>query len=288
MKSRIYYMKQNHCAVYVIATPIGNLDDISMRAINTMKQVDLIVAEDTRHSKKLLNHFNIRTNMISMHEYNETQRAEQLINELKQGLSIAIISDAGTPLISDPGYKFVQKAIEAGFTVIPIPGPCAAIAALSASGLPSNSFVFEGFLSAKSNQRKTQLQTLLDEQRTMIFYEAPHRILPLISTLIETFGPDRKAVIARELTKIYEDIRSDTLDNLLKWFQTHEDQIRGEFVVLVKGQELKKSSAEEKETMRVLKILTNELPIKQASALTAKITGEKKNRLYQMALRIKN
>ncbi len=184
--------------LYIVATPIGNLKDISQRALETLQSVDLIAAEDTRHSAKLLQHFAITTRTISLHEHNERERAQQLILSLKEGQDIALITDAGTPLLSDPGYHFVRLAREHNLKVSPIPGSCAAIAALSASGLSCDSFVFEGFLSPKSSSRVQHLSTLKNETRTLIFYEAPHRILSLIDDVIKTFGSDRQAVVARE------------------------------------------------------------------------------------------
>ncbi len=271
--------------LYVVATPIGNLKDISQRAIETLQFVDLIAAEDTRHSAKLLQHFAINTRTISLHEHNERERAQELITFLKEGQDIALITDAGTPLLSDPGYHFVRLAREHHLDVSPIPGPCAAIAALSASGLPSESFIFEGFLSPKSATRMQQLLTLTNETRTLIFYEAPHRILSMISDLIKACGNDRQAVIAREMTKTFETFYSGTLVEIQQCLIEDPQQQQGEFVVLLQG--VKKSTDSEQSPLKsreILNILLNELSLKQAVSLATKITGESKNRLYQWAL----
>ncbi len=270
-------------ALYVVATPIGNLGDISARAIETLKNVDLIAAEDTRHSRKLMNHFAINTPMLSLHAYNESKRTEILLKKLQQNRSIALISDAGTPLISDPGYVLVKKVRGNGIPVISIPGPCALITALSASGLKSDRFVFEGFLPEKKLARQNKLKDLLYETRTIIFYEAPHRILDLMEDMLLIFGSERQGVLARELTKTFETIHEGSLEQLKIWLTEDSNQQRGEFVVLVKGNEhaLKDSDLE---IQRILQLLLAELPIKQAATLASKITHEKKNKLYAQAL----
>lgn len=263
--------------LYCVATPIGNLADISQRAIDTLSTVDVIAAEDTRHSKHLLNHFGIQTHLISLHEHNEQQRIEQLISRLQQGQSIALISDAGTPLISDPGYHLIAALREKQFRIVPIPGPCAAIAALSAAGLPAGQFVFLGFLSAKHQQRLQQLQDCVDETRTLVCYEAPHRIIDLLKDLDEVFGHDRYVVIARELTKQFETIYGEKLGELLTWIQEDPNRQRGEFVVVIQGQSEKKKTSLSSEAIRILTLLAEELPLKQAVSLAAKITHEKKS-----------
>lgn len=270
-------------ALYVVATPIGNLGDISARAIDTLKNVDLIAAEDTRHSRKLMNHFAINTPMLSLHAYNESKRTEILLKKLQQNQSIALISDAGTPLISDPGYVLVKKVRENGIPVISIPGPCALITALSASGLKSDRFIFEGFLPEKKLARQNKLKYLLYETRTIIFYEAPHRILDLMEDMLLIFGSERQGVLARELTKTFETIHAGTIEQINSWLTEDSNQQRGEFVVLIKGNEhaLKNSDLE---IQRILQILLAELPIKQSILLAAKITNEKKNKLYAQAL----
>jgi len=271
--------------LYIVATPLGNLQDMTLRAITTLKNVDSILAEDTRHSLALLQHFSIEKPLISLHEYNEEERIPSLIEELLKGKSIALISDAGTPLISDPGFHLVKEARIAGIQIVPIPGPCAAIAALSVSGLPTDHFVFEGFLPNKSTTRKNRLSNLKNEMRTLIFYEAPHRILDLLKDAEEIFGKDRKAVIAREITKMFETIHGGTLTELLEWVQQDKNRERGEIVLLVEGAKIEQKDFLEGE--RILKILLEEVPLKQAVEIAAKITGERKNLLYQKALLLK-
>jgi len=270
--------------LYVIATPIGNLQDITLRAIEVLKRVDRIVAEDTRHSAPLLKHFSIIKPSVSMHEFNERERHKILIEYLLQGESIALISDAGTPLISDPGFHLVREAKVNGITVMTIPGPCAAIAALSVSGMPTDKFTFEGFLPAKAEARRHRLASLLHESRTMIFYEAPHRVLSTLQAMAQVFGENRKAVVARELTKIHESVLADNLSVLIQYFESHPNHVRGEFVLLVEG--INEEAALSKEVIpeNVLNILLEELPLKQAASLASKITGERKNVLYEMAL----
>jgi 16S rRNA (cytidine1402-2'-O)-methyltransferase len=277
---------QTSSVLYVVATPIGNLGDITQRAISILREVDFIAAEDTRHSKRLLEHLGIRTPMKAFHNFNEAQRAAELLRLLQNGKSIALICDAGTPLISDPGYRLVSLVREHGITVHPIPGACALITALSASGLPSDHFVFEGFLPAKSSARCAQLKLLADEMRTLLFYESPHRILSSLTDMIKIFGEDRIAVIARELTKTFETIKQACLKELLDWMTNDPNQQKGEFVILIKGAEKIQDEETNHEPLRVLKILLAELPIKQASQLAAKITGAKKNWLYENALKL--
>ena len=270
--------------LYVVATPIGNLGDITHRAIEILQSVALIAAEDTRHSSRLMAHFNIKTPMISVHDHNERQRVNTIINKLAAGDNVALISDAGTPLISDPGFILVRAVREAGFKVVPIPGCSALITALSAAGMPSNNFIFEGFLPAKRVGRKQQLQAIADDTRTVIFYESTHRILDSLADMQEVLGADRYVVIARELTKTFETIHGAKLSELLEWVKADHNQQKGEFVVLVSGAEPPKDQGISKETLRILDLMIEELPVKQACALTAKITGEKKNALYQEAL----
>lgn len=275
---------QPSAALYIVATPIGNLADITGRAIEVLKSVDLIAAEDTRHSGRLLQHFGIGTRMMSYHDFSEDSRVESLIQKLLSGLSVALISDAGTPLISDPGYRLVVRARAAGITVVPVPGVCALTTALSVAGLPSDRFVFEGFVPAKRAARVKQFEEWLAESRTLIFYESPHRILECVEDLLTVFGPDRHVVLCRELTKTFETIHGDTLANLLPWMQSDSNQQRGEFVVLIKGAEVVQSEEVSAEALRVLEILLEELSVKQAASLAARITGVKKNLLYQRAL----
>ena len=275
---------QSKASLYIVATPIGNLADMTGRAIEVLKSVDLIAAEDTRHSGRLLQHFGIGTRMMSYHDFSEDYRVDSLLEKLSSGLSVALISDAGTPLISDPGYRLVVRARAAGITVVPVPGVCALTTALSVAGLPSDRFAFEGFVSAKRASRVKQFQEWLPEARTMIFYESPHRILECVEDMLTVFGPDRHVVLCRELTKTFETIHGDNLGDLLPWMQNDSNQQRGEFVVLIKGAEAPKSEEVDAEALRVLGILLEDLSVKQAASLAARITGVKKNLLYQRAL----
>jgi len=271
-------------SLYIVATPIGNLGDISERAIEVLKQSDLIAAEDTRHSKTLLERFGIKTKVKAYHEHNEEKFTSQLIQQIVDGESIALISDAGTPLINDPGYKLVAAAHDNGIKVIPIPGPSAVITALSASGLPTSKFIFEGYLPAKSEARKKVLQQLISESRTLIFYEAPHRIRDSVQDMRDIFGTERRATIARELTKQYEQIVRDSLSEVYEKIISEEIKIKGEFVIIIEGaQEISVSDAE---VLRINQILSEKLPPKDAAGLTSKITGKKKNEVYQMALEV--
>jgi len=277
----------NAGTLYVVATPIGNLEDMTPRAIRILSEVDLIAAEDTRHSGKLLKHFGIEAKTEALHEHNERSQVPRLIDILQAGKSIAFITDAGTPLVSDPGFHLVRSARQAGLTVIPVPGACAAIAALSAAGLPSDRFVFEGFPPAKSAARRAVFEKLHEEARTLIFYESPHRILESLKEMTEIFGPEREAVLARELTKQFETVRSGTLTELSEWVSRDPHQQLGEFVILIHGVPRAEREAVDEDAERVLKILLEELPVSQATALAAKITGLKKNRLYEYALNLK-
>lgn len=270
--------------LYVVATPMGNLKDFTFRAVEVLQQVDKIAAEDTRHSAPLLKHFGINKPVLSMHEFNERERLSIVIDYLEAGESVALISDAGTPLISDPGYHLVREAKSRGLSVVPVPGACALIAALCASGLPTDKFTFEGFLPAKNEARNNRLQQLMHEQRTMIFYEAPHRLLASLESMVSVFGGERLGVVARELTKVYESILTESLSDLVAYYQAHENQQRGECVILVEGIEEEQSESKEVIPEKVLDILLEELPVKQAAALASKITGERKNILYNLAL----
>ncbi|SFG63592.1 16S rRNA (cytidine(1402)-2'-O)-methyltransferase [Neptunomonas qingdaonensis] len=269
---------------YVVATPIGNLGDLTPRAVDVLQSVALIAAEDTRHSGRLMAHFNIKTPMISVHDHNERQRLQTILDKLAAGDSIALISDAGTPLISDPGFIVVRGVREAGYKVVPVPGCCAVITAMCASGLPTDRFMFEGFLPAKRSGRQQKLSEILAETRTVIYYESTHRILDSLQDMIEVLGADRYVVLARELTKTFETIHGDKVEALLEWVKQDANQQKGEFVVLIQGVEVQEEEGLSVETLKVLGILLEELPVKQAAALAAKITGEKKNALYQEAL----
>jgi len=274
-------------ALYVVATPIGNLADMSPRAIAVLQGVTRIAAEDTRHSRPLLRHFGIQTPLFALHEHNERTITDQLIRLLASGDSLALISDAGTPMISDPGFHLVRAARAEGMRVIPIPGPCAAVCALSAAGLPSDRFVFEGFLPSKSGARQQRLERLVDESRTLIFYESSHRIVAALADMVLILGKTRHAVIARELTKQFETIRGGGLGVLSEWVSNDPDQQRGEFVVLVQGAEMA-TRADDLEEERVLGILLESLSVSQAVALAAQITGGKRNRLYALAQTLKS
>ena len=267
-------------SLFIVATPVGNLSDITLRALETLKDVDLIAAEDTRHSSKLLQYYNIKTPIISLHDYNETKRSQFILQKLQQGKNIALITDAGTPLISDPGYHLVKTIQENGLRVIPIPGACAAITALSASGLATNKFIFEGFLPAKSKQQLERLQELANETETMIFYESPHRLLATINNMITIFGQDRYIVIAKELTKTFETIYGNTIFEVQNWLMAKPERQKGEFVILVKGSS--KDIEINPEVLRILELLSKHMSHKQAVALTSEITGANKNQLYKI------
>ncbi len=272
-------------SLYVVATPIGNLDDISARALRILREVALIAAEDTRHSARLLQHFGIQTPLAACHEHNERDQGGRFLARLQAGEDVALISDAGTPLISDPGYHLVRRARAAGFAVVPVPGACALIAALSAAGLPSDRFIFEGFLPAKAAGRRARLEQVREEPRTLIFYEAPHRILECLQDMREVFGDDRPALLARELTKTFETLQGLPLAELCEWVAADSNQQRGECVVLVAGwQAPEGEEAVSAEALRVLDLLLSEMPLKRAAALAAEITGVRKNVLYQVAL----
>ncbi|AEF23537.1 16S rRNA (cytidine(1402)-2'-O)-methyltransferase [Pseudomonas fulva] len=271
--------------LFVVATPIGNLDDLSARALKVLGEVALIAAEDTRHSARLMQHFGIGTPLAACHEHNERDEGNRFIERLLAGDDVALISDAGTPLISDPGYHLVRQARAAGVRVVPVPGACALIAALSAAGLPSDRFVFEGFLPAKTVGRRARLELVREEPRTLIFYEAPHRILECLQDMREVFGGERLALLARELTKTFETLQGMPLEQLCDWVAADANQQRGECVVLVAGwQAPEDEAAVSVEALRVLDLLLAEMPLKRAAALAAQITGVRKNLLYQAAL----
>lgn len=274
---------KNLGTLFIVATPIGNLGDFTLRALETLKKVDLIAAEDTRHSKKLLEHYGITTPTISLHNYNETKRCQFILNQLEQGKNIALITDAGTPLISDPGYHLVKTIQKNNLRIIPIPGACAAITALSASGLPTDKFIFEGFLPPKTKQQLERLQELAVETRTMVFYESPHRLLVTINNMRIAFGDDRIAVLAKELTKTFETIYSNTLFELQNWLTEKSVRQKGEFVILISGTTKDKNVGVNSEALRILSLLAKDLSHKQAVILTAKITGISKNMLYKIA-----
>ena len=272
--------------LYIVATPIGNLDDISRRALQVLEAVPLIAAEDTRHSRKLLAHYGIEARLFALHEHNERFAAEKLLKTLLGGDDVALVSDAGTPLISDPGFYLVRAVRQAGIRVIPLPGPSACIAALSVAGLPTDRFVFEGFLPARSAARKQRLSELATEKRTLVFYESSHRICESLVDMAENMGSERQAMVARELTKTFETIKDGSLAELVSWVQADSNQQKGEFVVILQGAPARNSDIDET-VEQVLTVLLAELPLKQAASLAAKITGLPKNRLYEAGLIIK-
>ncbi|OTQ04648.1 16S rRNA (cytidine(1402)-2'-O)-methyltransferase [Gilliamella apicola] len=271
--------------LYIVATPIGNLDDITLRAIDTLKRVDLIAAEDTRHSGLLLQHLGIKAKLFSLHDHNEQEKAHVLIEKLQSGLSIALVSDAGTPLINDPGYHLVKACRENDIKVVPIPGACAAIAALSVAGLPSDKFIYEGFLPAKSKARQDSLASLITEPRTMIFYESTHRLLETLKDMQTIFGANKQIVLAKELTKTWETIVSFPVNELIDWLNQDASRQKGEFVLIVAGYTESNKDIDPK-AINTLKLLQKELPLKKAAAITAEIYGIKKNQLYQIGLNL--
>lgn len=270
-------------ALYVVATPIGHLKDITLRALEILQAVDCILAEDTRHSQKLLAHYHIATKLHALHEYNEKSKTDWVLKTLQQGKNIALISDAGTPLIHDPGFYLVRTLQEQGVLVIPIPGASALTAALSVSGLPTDAFVFEGFLPPKKQARQTKLQEFTTEQRTMIFYESCHRIIDCLLDMANIFGLDRMAVLARELTKTYESILRGNLAFLKNQLEQNPEMQKGEFVVLIAGNKAKLTQLSS-EAQKILMILLESLSVHQAVVLTAKITNSSKNVLYDFAI----
>lgn len=272
----------------MVATPIGNLADISRRAIDILSQVDVIAAEDTRVTQKLLAALSLQTRLISLREHNEAREAARIVEWLREGKSVAQVSDAGTPSVSDPGAVLVDAVRAAGLRVVPVPGANAAIAALSASGFTQAQFLFYGFLPPKSGQRKTALEALREQSATLVFYEAPHRIVECIDDLLTVFGPERQIVLARELTKTFEQIHRCPLGEAPAWLASDSNRQRGEFVLLVAGApEAAQDEEMPTEALRVLQILLRDLPVKQASSLAAEITGANRKRLYQAALELR-
>ena len=269
--------------LYIVATPIGNLDDFSPRAVRVLQAVDAILAEDTRHSAPLLRHFHIHTPVRAFHEHNERARYRQVCDELESGRDLALISDAGTPLISDPGYRLVREAHRRGIPVVPVPGPSAVMAALSSAGLPTDRFAFEGFLPARGAARRARLEALADEPRTLVFLEAPHRLQATLHDLRDCFGPQREACLARELSKRHETIRLMPLADLVRWVDEDPDQRRGEAVLVVAGAE-EEATAPQVDLDRLLQALLGRLPLKEAVAAAVEVTGLRRNEVYQRAL----
>ena len=272
--------------LYIVATPIGNVTDISVRALHILGMVDAVACEDTRNTGNLLTRFGLSRPMIAAHQHNEREVADKLIHRLLAGERIALVSDAGTPGVSDPGARIVDAVRAAGLRVVPVPGASAAVTALSASGLVNDQFYFVGFLPAKAKQRETALQQLLTVSATMVFYEAPHRIFDCVEALAAVFQPQRQVVFARELTKLFEEIHRCPLADALAWVKADPHREKGEYVVLLEGAE-SGGDAEAAEAERILNILLAECSVKQAANLTAQITGRKKNALYDRALAIK-
>lgn len=278
-------MSIESAALYVVATPIGNLEDITRRALSTLQSVDVILAEDTRHSTKLLRHYGIKKPLLSLHEHNERARVPEVLARLARGERVALVSDAGTPLISDPGLHLVQGVRAGGYPVIPIPGPSALLCALSVAGLPTDRFVFEGFLPARAAARRARLQTLAGETRTLVLFEAPHRIEATLGDLARALGGARPAVLARELTKMFETVRPGTLAELSAWVREQPEQRRGEFVLVVHGAADAAPGAPDAE--RVLRVLVEVLPLGRAVSAAARITGHRRGELYRRALALR-
>jgi 16S rRNA (cytidine1402-2'-O)-methyltransferase len=271
--------------LYLVATPIGNLADITQRAISVLKQVDIIAAEDTRHSQRLLSHLGIKTKLLAYHEHNEERVTPKLMNDLKSGKSIALVSDAGTPLINDPGYRLVSHAHDEGITVVPVPGACAAIAALTAAGLATDGFSYEGFPPAKHGARIHFFEQLAQERRTMIFYVSCHRIFETLKDMLTVFGADRRITFAREISKTFETIKRMKLSALINWVEADENQRKGEIVLVVEGNVTR--AADNAQLDFYLSVLLAELPVKQAVNLLVKMTGQNKNDIYRRALELK-
>ncbi|AFJ45567.1 16S rRNA (cytidine(1402)-2'-O)-methyltransferase [Shimwellia blattae] len=269
--------------LYIVPTPIGNLGDITQRALSVLQSVDLIAAEDTRHTGILLQHFAISARLFALHDHNEQQKAQTLLAKIREGQSIALVSDAGTPLINDPGYHLVRTCRDAGINVVPLPGACAAITALSAAGLPSDRFCYEGFLPAKSKSRCDTLKSLEQEPRTLIFYESTHRLLDSLADIEAVLGGERYVVLARELTKTWESIYGAPVAELLAWVKEDENRRKGEMVLIVEGFKAQEETLPA-DALRTLALLQAELPLKKAAALAAEIHGVKKNALYKYAL----
>ena len=272
--------------LYVVSTPIGNLGDISARALTVLSQVDTVAAEDTRHSQRLLQHFGLTCQLTSLHGHNEQSKVRVLIEKLESGESIALISDAGTPLISDPGAKFISAAVEAGINIVAVPGACAAIAALSISGMATEQFIFEGFLPARPARRCKRLAALSQETRTLVFYEAVHRVIDFLHDCQRAFGGDRSMVVARELTKQYENVVRGSIDDIILHYQDHQDQIRGEFVIVVQGCPNDAVEHHGLDPHQVLKVLLTECSPSKAAALAAKLLDGKKSEFYALANKI--
>ncbi len=277
-------MSVTEAVLYIVATPIGHLDDISQRAVQVLRDVAWVAAEDTRHSGKLLSHLGISARFLALHDHNEKQRAASLVEKIKAGDNVALISDAGTPLISDPGYSLVRLCREAGVRVVPIPGPCALIAALCCAGLPTDKFHFIGFLPAKSGQRQQVLQEIPPGVGTVICYEAARRIIDTLTDVIAVYGPERELVLAKELTKTFEHFEHGTAGDIIAWLQQDPQRCQGEMVLMIAPPPEKAADDIAPAVQQTLRLLMAELPLKKAAVLTAEIHGEKKNALYKLGL----
>lgn len=277
----------NQGTLYIVATPIGNLDDMTARAIETLKSVDIVAAEDTRHTRKLFDRFGIDSRLIALHEHNESQKAGDLVNRLNDGKSIALVSDAGTPLVSDPGYRLVQAAADAGIRISPIPGASAVTAALSVSALPTDRFTFEGFLPAKQSARRASLEALTKEPRTLVFYESSHRVEASLADMQDIFGADRQASICREMTKQFETILRGSLSELSEQVAADSNQTKGEFVIVVSGSE-RAESEELAAGLEMATALLEHLPASKAAKVAAKLTGASRRSIYEAVAKQEN
>lgn len=273
--------------LHVVATPIGNLADFSPRAREILNSVDLIAAEDTRHTRRLLSHFGIKTRLFALHEHNEKAASAELIRLMLDGKSVALVSDAGTPLLSDPGFELVAEAHQSGLKVSPVPGPSALVAALSAGGIPADRFCFEGFLPARAAARQARLAELRTENRTLVFYESVHRIAAMLEDLINILGGERNACLARELTKLHEELRRGTLVSIQQALQAGDIAAKGEFVLLVSGAERRAADSTADQETALLEVLMDYLPGKQAVEAAVRISGGKRNEIYEAMLRLK-
>jgi 16S rRNA (cytidine1402-2'-O)-methyltransferase len=273
--------------LYVVATPIGNLRDVTLRALDVLKGVDVVAAEDTRVTRQLLSHYGIATELVAMHQHNEARASARLLERLAQGKSVAMVSDAGTPGVSDPGALLVRGAWEAGFRVVPIPGASAVIAALSAAGRVGPGFVFVGFLPSQRSARRRALEDSASLAWDLVFYESPHRVRETLAEMEHVFGPHRELVIARELTKLFESVHRCSLGEALGWLDADVNRLKGEFVLIVAGDQRARADAAERAGERALHVLLRELPVAQAARLAAQISGARKNDLYQRALTLK-
>ena len=277
-------MHNSNGILYIVATPIGNLQDITLRALEVLAQVDLIAAEDTRHSGLLLGHYGIKKPFFALHDHNEQQKTDSLVEKLQQGMNIALISDAGTPLISDPGFHLVRKCRQAGIRVVPLPGACAAIAALCVSGIASDRFCFEGFLPAKSKARQDKLHSLVEEERTLIFYESTHRIMETLADVENILGAERYVVLAREITKTWETVSGASVADLRYWLAEDPNRTKGEMVLIIEGYREIKTEIFSPQAIKALELIAQELPLKKAASIVAQLYGYKKNVLYQFGL----